>query len=212
MCVICIDNFNFNLSKNEVDKMLNSNRDGSSIFYNTKKGIVIKKYIGDNNNTDTIYNDYLQATTTTTSPIILHFRIGTSGDNNLDNVHPFKIGKNIYFCLNGINHLFSLEYKNKSDTNIIAYLLYGKSFEFQDIFLKKLAIVDGVKIALLKSNELFTYGDFYEKNGLLFSNMYWDFDMQKLNNDSFWCKDYQDMYYEDINCDNYFDNNFWLKR
>lgn len=57
-----------------------------------------------------------------TSPFVVHFRIGTSGQKNVDNTHPFQIKPNIGFCHNGI---LSGGTAKKSDTVVFAELLSG---------------------------------------------------------------------------------------
>lgn len=43
-------------------------------------------------------------------PIILHFRIGTEGPNDLGNCHPFTVNENVAFCHNGILSEYSTGY------------------------------------------------------------------------------------------------------
>lgn len=60
--------------------------------------------------------------------MVLHFRIGTHGDDTIDNCHPFKVNKHLYFVHNGIIDATTPGPKDsRSDTRI-----------FNDRILKKL--------------------------------------------------------------------------
>jgi len=47
------------------------------------------------------------------SPIILHFRIGTQGPNDIGNCHPFYVNSKVSFCHNGILSDYSRGYGNQ---------------------------------------------------------------------------------------------------
>jgi len=44
------------------------------------------------------------------SPIVLHFRIGTQGPNDIANCHPFFVNPNVAFCHNGVIGQYSAGY------------------------------------------------------------------------------------------------------
>lgn len=60
-------------------------------------------------------------------PIVLHFRISTSGLNNKANCHPFRVNDKLAFCHNGIIH--QTEKKNS---------FFSDTWHFNEIILKKL--------------------------------------------------------------------------
>lgn len=48
--------------------------------------------------------------------VIFHFRIGTSGETNIENVHPFYVNDTLAFCHNGVLSDYSFRDSKYSDT------------------------------------------------------------------------------------------------
>jgi len=88
------------LPKEYFDESAYRNPDGFGIMYAEDGVIVIDKSL----KASDIWDKYTEVYDRIhkVSGIVLHFRIGTSGGNNLDNCHPFYVTDDVAFCHNGI--------------------------------------------------------------------------------------------------------------
>jgi len=98
MC-IAILNRQKTLSKNTIIHSFENNPDGIGMAYADKGKIQTVKRMNDPAG---FYNLYKAIRERTKTPIFIHARIGTSGTNDLKNVHPFKITKKLVMMHNGI--------------------------------------------------------------------------------------------------------------
>ena len=107
-----------------------------------------------------LYEEYQQVRPLTKSPIMIHFRIGTSGAKDERNLHPFMVTKDMALIHNGMVSYSPIE-KDKSDTwHFVEFLktlknphnlLYSQSVESQMIS----AITTGSKLCFLHRNGSF---------------------------------------------------------
>jgi predicted glutamine amidotransferase len=100
MC-IAIMNKSSLLTFETIENSFENNSDGASITYIKNNQFHIHKEMKLSKVKD-FYNIYSEARKITESPIMLHFRIGTSGGKNVENLHPFHVNKELVLCHNGI--------------------------------------------------------------------------------------------------------------
>jgi predicted glutamine amidotransferase len=120
MC-IAILNAGAKVSFEDFKTSLENNPDGFGMAWIEDKTIKVFRSLS--LNAKTLYKKYSAIYDKTSQPIMLHFRIGTSGLNDLSNCHPFYINKELIFCHNGV--IQGMGTVKKSDTR-----------EFNDIYLK----------------------------------------------------------------------------
>lgn len=113
MCIAILNNGN-QVSRESFKESLLNNPDGFGMAYILEGQLMTYKSLSKNFNK--LYNKYLSVFKETKSPIVLHFRIGTSGKNDLLNCHPFYVNKGLIFCHNGIIKGLGSTKLNESDT------------------------------------------------------------------------------------------------
>lgn len=191
MCIIAIKTKGKDLqNKDTLQTCFNRNRDGAGyMFVNDKNEVVIKKgYMTFDNYYKDLMKDYNKYGLKDKN-LVMHFRIGTSGQSKLGCTHPFAITNdynvlntthlktNIGVCHNGIISNYNDRLGKYSDTQIyIAKVLTPlirlniNAYKFKDI---QEIIKDTTKSKwafLDKFDEVYTVGDFVEDNGYLYSN------------------------------------------
>ncbi len=120
MCVIAVMNKDTgSVSKEKFDNCWKSNKDGFGMMWVDDGKVNVYKTL----NQVEAYSEYEKLLNKSIKDIVLHFRIGTQGGNNLDNCHPFTINNDLVFCHNGIltqysNKYYRDAYPGKSDTRI----------------------------------------------------------------------------------------------
>jgi glutamine amidotransferase len=126
---------------------------------------------------DKFINYYFNKCNYIKSNIIIHCRIATHGKINIENCHPFKINKNLYFVHNGIIDKVETN-KRKSDTVMFNETILKK---LPNDFLNNKAIIklisdyiDSSKLAFMNNNGDVTLinenmGE-YNEDGIWFSN------------------------------------------
>lgn len=190
MCIIAIKPKNKELQDKDVlHTCFTRNPDGSGYMF-VHDGIVeIKKgYMNFDDFYKDLINDYNKYNLKNQN-LVMHFRIGTSGQSKVGCTHPFAITndytklnethlkENIGVCHNGIISNYNDRNGKYSDTQIyIAKVLTPliklniNSYKFKDI---QTIIKDTTnsKWAILdKFDDVYTIGDFVEDNGYLYSN------------------------------------------
>lgn len=115
-----------------------------------------------------LYDEYQLVRPLTKHPILIHFRIGTSGVKDERNLHPFMVTKDMALIHNGMVSYSPIE-KDKSDTwHFVEFLktlknpyslLNSDSLEFQMLS----AIISGSKMCLLHKDG--RYSILNEKSG-----------------------------------------------
>jgi len=191
MCVIVAKNKGYNLPKKSIlQNCYINNPDGAGIMYTKNNKVVIDKgYMS-----FTSLWKRLQKLKTEidiiNTPVVLHFRIGTSGAYDKSNTHPFELTNqdnkllklknnvNIGIAHNGVISSYEDSTSNTlNDTQLFIkkflypiYMLnnnFYKNKEIQEI----IKTVTSSKFAFLTSqNELILIGDFIKENGIYYSN------------------------------------------
>lgn len=117
MCLLIL-NSSKPISREQLYNAWENNSDGGGMSFVDGKELVIQKYDDFNE----FYQDYQEIRRETSKPMILHFRITSSGSASFDNIHPFFItqGK-VAMGHNGT--ISSLGDSVTSDTRHLANLL-----------------------------------------------------------------------------------------
>lgn len=191
MCVIVAKNKGYNLPKKEIlQNCYTNNPDGAGIMYTKNNKVVIDKgYMSFNSLWKRLQKLKTEIDIKNT-PIVLHFRIGTSGAYDKSNTHPFELTNqdsrllklknsvNIGIAHNGIITAYEDTTElTLNDTQLFIrdflfpiYKINNEFYKYKDIqeIIKK---VTGSKFAFLTSKkELILIGDFIEDNGIYYSN------------------------------------------
>lgn len=104
---------------------------------------------------------------------IIHFRYATHGTVKRSNCHPFR-HKDVFFAHNGI--LPITPYKDKTDSETAFRKFFVPAIENYGLHSAELveaveSIIGYSKFAFLRDNEVVTFGNFFDIDGLLFSNL-----------------------------------------
>ena len=105
------------------DELLNDfysyNPDGFGAMYVENGSIVVIKTLGKPAEINTLYRDTLKG-----RECIIHYRMKTHGDIDLDNCHPYKVTDDLWMAHNGILSMGNPIDQRKSDTwHFIEYIL-----------------------------------------------------------------------------------------
>lgn len=190
MCIIAIKPKNKKLQDKDVlQTCFTRNPDGSGYMFVHDNIVEIKKgYMTFESFYKDLLNDYNKYDLKNKN-LVMHFRIGTSGQSKLGCTHPFAITNdygvlnmtnvktNIGVCHNGIISNYNDRNGKYSDTQIyIAKVLTPliklniNAYKFKDIQ-EIIKDTTNSKWAFLdKFDEVYTVGEFVEDNGYLYSN------------------------------------------
>jgi predicted glutamine amidotransferase len=113
MCIAIVNNGQ-KISKEAFKMSLYNNPDGFGMAY--IEGTELKVFKSLSLDLNHLYKKYSKIYDSTEFPILLHFRIGTSGKNDLNNCHPFNISKNLVLIHNGILKGYGSNKANLNDT------------------------------------------------------------------------------------------------
>lgn len=89
MCLLIINQTN-KISKTQLKNAWENNSHGCGMSYKYDNEVIIQKY----ESFEMFYPDYVEAREDVSTPILLHFRIASSGGRGFDNVHPFYVREN----------------------------------------------------------------------------------------------------------------------
>jgi len=98
MCIGILNNKK-TLSKKHLKNSWENNDDGAGLLWVEKGKLKTFKEL---NSFIVFYHKYLEIRSKIKTPIVLHFRIGTHGKKNVDNLHPFICSEHVGFVHNGI--------------------------------------------------------------------------------------------------------------
>lgn len=100
MCIAILNRNSNPVSKEYFENSLYNNSDGFGMAW-AENGQV-KTFKSLSNNPKKLYSQYLKRFEKTTLPMLLHFRISTSGLIDIANCHPFHTSDRLAFIHNGI--------------------------------------------------------------------------------------------------------------
>lgn len=155
-----------------------ANSDGIGFMYSYKGHLKVKRNYGFSDFMCQ-YEEALEGEAKN-SPIVLHFRLGTSGERGITNVHPFRVNSNYGFCHNGMFSGLGTDVK-WCDTALFAKKYLDKlplDFAKNESILNLVTEAVGYtnKVVLMDNNgAVYMIGgkNWYKEDGLIFSNNYW---------------------------------------
>lgn len=227
MCIIIAKPAGRELPSSQILKnCFSNNSDGAGIAYTKGGCVVIDKGIMSYTALENKINQLSKEINISQTPIIIHFRIGTAGQNNAENTHPYPLEHNIkrYKALHldtsvavAHNGILPKKYqprdKNKHDMNdtqiyiykrLSKYLRFNKKFYLNRKYLERIAQETYNKFAFLDGKgNLTTCGAFIEDKGILYSNDSYTYNLAELYskygayNSSLYNTTYNDSYYDD---------------
>lgn len=190
MCIIAIKPKNKEIQSKEILKTcFQRNYDGAGYMFVNNNEVIIKKgYMDFDKYYVDLMNDYKKYNLKNKN-LVMHFRIGTSGQSKLGCTHPFPLTNNfeqleltrnktnIGVCHNGIVSMFNSRLAKYSDTELyIANVLTPivklnlNAYKFKDIQNLIKETTTSKWVFLDKFDEVYRVGDFVEDNGYIYSN------------------------------------------
>lgn len=190
MCIIVAKNKGCDLPKKSLlQNCYISNPDGAGIMYTKNNKVVIDKgYMSFSSLWKRLQKLKTEFDIKNT-PVVLHFRIGTSGAFDNSTTHPFELTNqekklqklkntvNIGIAHNGIITAYEDSKSNLSDTQLFIQNFLYPLYEINKEFYKNKKIQEIIKTVtnskfafLTDNNELILIGDFIKDNGIYYSN------------------------------------------
>ncbi len=173
MCIIAIKYAGVKRpTKEQFEAMCTANPDGFGYMtWSKKKGLQVRKTMDAEQ-----FQKWVEKIPDS-QPVVYHARIATHGSVSVRNCHPFlSDDKQWAFAHNGILHIQNERDKTDSETffrSIALPMLRAgyKPNDKGDFDAMVSTIIDGSKFAFMDGNgRIYTYGNYIEDNGLLFSN------------------------------------------
>ncbi len=180
MCVIIIKPENLQITHDTIKKCHDSNPHGSGIAirkdsktFRVDKGIRL----------DELWN---LVKTNMNKEMVIHFRLRSAGQISPEMCHPFPIDKNhnklhyeaksMLFHNGTLPQFMGTRTTNQefSDSYRLSKILRKVNKSEKNALLN--ALSDRNKFVLIDRGKISTYGEWEIRNGLKFSNLYWDFD------------------------------------
>lgn len=119
MCILINHPANTNFSSDLLIDFFDYNSDGFGAMYAEEGKLVIIKTLGTPAEIEALY-----ATELAHRDCVIHYRMKTHGDIDLDNCHPYRVTDDVWLAHNGILSMGNPVYKHKSDTwHFIEYVL-----------------------------------------------------------------------------------------
>lgn len=114
MCLIIVKRKGEKFKEKWFKSGWNSNPDGAGFMYAVDGEIKVYKSMFEHD----VLNEFNRVNSLycNTTDIIIHFRWGTHGLKNIENVHPFKVSEKLWFCHNGVFRINCDSNKDISDT------------------------------------------------------------------------------------------------
>jgi predicted glutamine amidotransferase len=189
MCTIAYA-INRKVTPDEIRKMFTYNTHGAGYAIKRKNSVYYKKGFFD-------VNRFLDEVVNLDPPYVLHFRVATSGGVTKELTHPFVVtlknknenegyAKSVLFQ-NGVTNFEELFFLLKA----LGVKLPEKINQVSDtlVIAKTLALIQKLngnyknfleglrsKFILFTNKKINVFGNFINKNGVLFSNDYWSYD------------------------------------
>lgn len=189
MCIIAIKPAGITPPSMElIENMWYSNSDGAGICYPVNGKVRIDKGHMKLKKFKSVLEDLEKKIDTTATPIIYHFRIGTSGGNTAANTHPFPISDKLpllqktrgeYPLVMAHNGMIDITPHKKTISDTMEYIIsqvaplrqLRKDFYKTDAGKKLLYNATGGKLAFMDgSGNIETVGNFITDDGIIYSN------------------------------------------
>ncbi len=147
MCIAIVNNDSRPIKKKTFFASWESNPDGASFMYAVGGKIHVIKEL---EKPEILWTKYIAAKKRYEVPMVLHFRIGTSGTKDLYNVHPFKVKDDVYFCHNGILNITVPKESKENDTQIFNNVILKN---LPSNFLNDAAILNLIELSIGTGNK-----------------------------------------------------------
>jgi len=119
MCILIHHPANISFSDELLNDFYEYNSDGFGAMYSEGGKLVVVKTLGKPQEINALYKDALKG-----RECIIHYRMKTHGDIDMDNCHPYKVTDEIWMAHNGILSMGNPIDKAKSDTwHFIKFIL-----------------------------------------------------------------------------------------
>ena len=119
MCILIHHPANVSFSDELLNDFYAHNSDGFGAMYSEGGKLVIVKTLGKPQEINALYKDALKG-----RECIIHYRMKTHGDIDMENCHPYKVTDDIWMAHNGILAMGNPVDKTKSDTwHFIKFIL-----------------------------------------------------------------------------------------
>lgn len=119
MCILIHHTKNTVFTDDQLADFYQHNPDGFGVMYGDGKIIHVHKTLGNLEEVKALYNSVAVG-----RECMIHFRMQTHGDIDINNCHPYKVNDDIYMAHNGILSAGNPIYKQMSDTwHIIEYII-----------------------------------------------------------------------------------------
>lgn len=119
MCILIHHPSNVSFSDELLNDFYAHNSDGFGAMYSEGGKLVVVKTLGKPQEINALYKDALKG-----RECIIHYRMKTHGDIDMENCHPYKVTDEIWMAHNGILSMGNPVDKSKSDTwHFIKYIL-----------------------------------------------------------------------------------------
>lgn len=125
MCIIIAAQEPELIEESILDTCWDNNPDGAGLAYVKNNKIIVAKELSSKDKFLRLFAKHAKEATKEQSPMMIHFRIGTSGSRTIKNVHPFWVSKNTVMCHNGVLHKIKPQ-EDRSDTNTFAFFVLRK--------------------------------------------------------------------------------------
>lgn len=120
MCIAILKPKDKTISKEILEACHSRNKDGIGFAYVNNGKVIIKKFM----DFDKFYKEYLDVEGI--SNMLIHFRIATHGNVEVNNCHPFKLNDRMALIHNGIISGYGSKTDNKVDTQDFIDKVIGK--------------------------------------------------------------------------------------
>lgn len=120
MCIAILKPKDKTISKEILEACHDINKDGMGFAYVNDGKVIIKKFM----DFKKFYKEYLNVENL--SNMLIHFRIATHGNVEVDNCHPFRLNDRMALIHNGIISGYGSKTKNKVDTQDFIEKVIGK--------------------------------------------------------------------------------------
>src|SRR5574339_481048 len=102
MCIIIAANSPDKITPALIERCWNRNSDGAGFAYVADDRIKVIKELSNLKLFKKLYSKHSKIAIENQSPMLIHFRIGTSGTKTIHNVYPFYVNEDIVMCHNGV--------------------------------------------------------------------------------------------------------------
>lgn len=178
MCVIVLKSEDKQFNKQDLKDCFKSNRNGAGFAYPSDGRVEIEKGFF---NFKELWKALLPLEN---KPVMLHFRLATSGLTDDENCHPFEVASTVAMAHNGVLSQFEFDGEHRSDTAVLVEEVLRPVFDRWPKFYRtdegknwlEYLAPDWNKLAFINAR-----GDFYKTNtsawhnrkGLSYSNLTW---------------------------------------